>query len=56
MKYEMDIEKPDVLVVGLGPAGSRAAEVAAMSGLDVVAVERRSQVERRYNARNSCLG
>ena len=44
MKYEMDIEKPDVLVVGLGPAGSRAAEVAAMSGLDVVAVERRSQV------------
>lgn len=39
----MDIERPHVLVVGLGPAGGRAAAVAAAAGLDVVAVERRSQ-------------
>jgi digeranylgeranylglycerophospholipid reductase len=37
----MSIETPDVLVVGLGPAGSRAAAVAAAAGLDVVALERR---------------
>ena len=39
----MDIETPDVLVVGLGPAGGRAAAVAAMSGLDVVADRAASQ-------------
>ena len=32
---------PDVLVVGLGPAGSRAAEHAARAGLRVVAVDRK---------------
>jgi digeranylgeranylglycerophospholipid reductase len=37
----MPIETPDVLVVGLGPAGSRAAAVAATAGLGVVALERR---------------
>ena len=37
----MPIETPDVLVVGLGPAGSRAAAVAAAAGLNVVALERR---------------
>jgi geranylgeranyl reductase family protein len=37
----MEIETPDVLVVGLGPAGSRAASVAAAAGLNVVALERR---------------
>jgi geranylgeranyl reductase family protein len=37
------IEMPDVLVVGLGPAGSRAAAAAAAAGLDVVALERRSE-------------
>ena len=37
----MPIETPDVLVVGLGPAGSRAAAIAAAAGLDVVALERR---------------
>ena len=38
----MSIETPDVLVVGLGPAGSRAAAAAAAAGLAVVALERRS--------------
>ena len=37
----MSIETPDVLVVGLGPAGSRAAAVAAAAGLNVIALERR---------------
>ncbi len=37
----MPIETPDVVVVGLGPAGSRAAAVAAAAGLNVVALERR---------------
>jgi len=37
----MQIETPDVLVVGLGPAGSRAAATAAAAGLSVVALERR---------------
>ena len=37
----MSIETPDVLVVGLGPAGSRAAAVAAAAGLNVTALERR---------------
>ncbi|MGO9628054.1 MAG: geranylgeranyl reductase family protein [Xanthobacteraceae bacterium] len=37
----MPIETPDVLVVGLGPAGSRAAAVAASAGLSVIALERR---------------
>ena len=34
-------ETPDVLVIGLGPAGSRAAEAAAKAGLHVVALEKR---------------
>ena len=34
-------ETPDVLVIGLGPAGSRAAEAAAKAGLHVIALERR---------------
>lgn len=37
----MSLETPDVLVVGLGPAGSRAAAVAAAAGLNVIALERR---------------
>ncbi len=37
----MPIETPDVLVVGLGPAGSRAAATAATAGLNVIALERR---------------
>lgn len=39
----MDAEAPDVLVVGLGPAGSRAAAVAAEAGYGVVAIERRAE-------------
>lgn len=35
------METPDVVVVGLGPAGSRAAASAAAAGLSVVALERR---------------
>lgn len=34
----------DVLVVGLGPAGGTAAAAAAEAGLDVIAVERRTQI------------
>ena len=34
---------PDVLVVGLGPAGSRAAAAAAAAGFDVMAIERRRE-------------
>jgi digeranylgeranylglycerophospholipid reductase len=37
------LETPDVLVVGLGPAGSRAAEAAAVAGLTVVALEKRGE-------------
>jgi geranylgeranyl reductase family protein len=37
----LDAKTADVLVVGLGPAGSRAAAAAAAAGLDVVAIERR---------------
>ena len=37
----MPLETPDVLVVGLGPAGSRAAAAAAAAGLSVIALERR---------------
>jgi geranylgeranyl reductase family protein len=37
------IETPDVLVVGLGPAGSQAAKAAAVAGLDVIALERRGE-------------
>jgi len=43
VRDKMDIDTPHVLVVGLGPAGGRAAAVAAAAGLDVVAIERRSQ-------------
>ncbi len=39
----MTTETPDVVVVGLGPAGSRAAEAAARAGLQVVALEKRPQ-------------
>ncbi|MBT5039033.1 MAG: NAD(P)/FAD-dependent oxidoreductase [Rhodospirillaceae bacterium] len=34
---------PDVLVIGLGPAGSMAAATAAHAGLDVLAIERKQQ-------------
>ncbi len=40
----MLIETPDVLVVGLGPAGSRAAAATAAAGLGVVALERRKAI------------
>jgi digeranylgeranylglycerophospholipid reductase len=40
------VEMPDVLVVGLGPAGSRAAAAAASAGLSVVALERRAAAGR----------
>ncbi len=39
----MDTEVPDVVVVGLGPAGSRAAAVVAEAGYGVVAIERRTE-------------
>lgn len=39
----MTIETPDLVVVGLGPAGSRAAAIAAAAGAVVVALERRPQ-------------
>jgi digeranylgeranylglycerophospholipid reductase len=39
----MDLASPDVLVVGLGPAGSRAAAAAAAAGARVVAIERRAE-------------
>ena len=39
----MTAETPDVLVVGLGPAGSRAAEIAARAGATVVALEKRAK-------------
>ena len=39
----MTIQTPDVLVVGLGPAGSRAAEAAAAAGLSVIALEKRAE-------------
>ena len=34
--------RPDLLVVGLGPAGARAAEAAAAAGLHVMAIEKRA--------------
>lgn len=37
-------EHPDVLVVGLGPAGARAAAAAAAAGYRVLAVERRASI------------
>ncbi|MGC8521094.1 MAG: NAD(P)/FAD-dependent oxidoreductase [Steroidobacteraceae bacterium] len=37
-------QRPDVLVVGLGPAGARAAAVAAAAGLQVLAIERRARI------------
>jgi geranylgeranyl reductase family protein len=37
----MSIESPDIVVVGLGPAGSSAAEIAAKAGFRVIAIERR---------------
>ncbi len=40
------IETVDVVVVGLGPAGSRAAAAAARAGLRVVALERRREAGR----------
>ncbi len=43
MKDRVSLETPDVLVVGLGPAGSRAAEAAARAGLKVIALEKRPE-------------
>lgn len=43
MKVAMESEAPDVLVIGLGPAGSRAAAAAAAAGYGVIAVERRAE-------------
>jgi len=40
---EMDSEFVDVIVIGLGPAGARAAEAAARAGCDVIALERRAE-------------
>ena len=40
---DVTVETPDVVVVGLGPAGSRAAEAAARAGLTVVALEKRKE-------------
>jgi digeranylgeranylglycerophospholipid reductase len=37
------LETPDILVVGLGPAGSRAAEAAARAGSKVIALEKRAE-------------
>jgi digeranylgeranylglycerophospholipid reductase len=37
----MDPEQPDVMVIGLGPAGACAAAAAAAAGLDVLAIDRR---------------
>lgn len=37
-------QRPDVLVVGLGPAGARAAAVAAAAGCEVVGIERRTSI------------
>jgi choline dehydrogenase-like flavoprotein len=37
----MDLEEPDVVVVGLGPAGARAAAALATAGLEVLAIDRR---------------
>jgi len=39
----MGIEAPDIVVVGLGPAGSRAAAIGAGAGLRVIAIERRQE-------------
>jgi geranylgeranyl reductase family protein len=43
MRGPVRIDTPDVLVIGLGPAGSRAAETAAKAGLRVIALEKRVQ-------------
>lgn len=37
----MSVLRPDVVVVGLGPAGSRAAVAAVRAGLEVLAIDRR---------------
>lgn len=39
----MNAEAPDIVVVGLGPAGSRAAAIAAEAGYSVIAIERRTE-------------
>ena len=55
MRTHVTIETPDVLVVGLGPAGSRAAEAAARAGLARRrAGKARASRARRCNAPNSC--
>src|ERR1700730_7500628 len=43
MRDAVSTQAPDVLVVGLGPAGSRAAAVAADAGYEVIAIERRPE-------------
>jgi digeranylgeranylglycerophospholipid reductase len=43
VREPVTLETPDVVVVGLGPAGCRAVEAAALAGLRVVALEKREQ-------------
>jgi digeranylgeranylglycerophospholipid reductase len=48
------IEDVDVVVVGAGPAGSTAAEHAALNGAEVVLLERRDEIGYRSSAASSC--
>lgn len=41
----------DVIVIGAGPAGSVAARTAAREGLEVLLVEKRQEIGRRYRSR-----
>ncbi len=42
------MEKHDVVIVGAGPAGLRAAEVLARAGKDVLVLEKNDVVGRRF--------
>ena len=50
----MTIETPDVVVVGLGPAGSRAAATAAAAGLASSRWSGGAPPAHRCNAQSSC--